>query len=226
MKALIFDVDGTLAETEDLHRLAFNRTFQEAGLDWHWSVATYTQLLKTTGGKERMRAWGDFTGEDISDDKIGELHRTKTDHYGALLAGGAFALRPGVSDLISHAKKQGIRLAVATTTNRPNVDALCQSCFGKPAEDIFEVIAAGDEVREKKPAPDVYLLALDRLRLSPRDAIALEDSRNGVLSAKAAGLQVIATPSVYTAADRLDEADKIVSDLSVDAVEGLLACCG
>lgn len=221
MKALIFDVDGTLAETEELHRRAFNDSFKDAGLDWHWTAEIYAQLLKTTGGKERMRVWRDQTGSDVSDTKIADLHTVKTARYGALIAGGEISLRPGIPELIAYAKSNNLRLAIATTTSHPNVDALCRSCFKRPVEDIFEVVAAGDEVREKKPAPDVYLLALERLGLEPDDAIAVEDSQNGVLSAKAAGLKVIAAPSIYTRSDPLDAADKTAPVLSVDLLMDL-----
>lgn len=207
MKALIFDVDGTLAETEEVHRQAFNTAFDEAGLDWHWSIETYTRLLKTTGGKERMRFWREETGSTVSDASIAELHGRKTDLYERLLLGKSISLRPGIADLISFAKDEGLRLAVATTTSRVNVEALCQACFAKAASDVFEVIAAGDEVPHKKPAPDVYQLALARLDLDPDLAVAIEDSRNGILSAKGAGLRVIATPSLYTLEDDLSAAD-------------------
>lgn len=214
--ALIFDVDGTLAETEEAHRRAFNETFAEAGLDWHWSRDTYADLLRTTGGKERMRTWRETTGSGPDDTAIAELHAAKTARYGRIVASGELALRPGVADLIDAARARGQRVAVATTTNRPNVDTLCQACWGQPAEQVFDVVAAGDEVAAKKPAPDVYLLALQRLGLGPADAVALEDSRNGVLSAQAAGLPVIVTPSAYTATDDFAGAHAVIADLTPD----------
>ncbi len=221
MKALIFDVDGTLAETEELHRQAFNRTFADAGLDWHWSKTVYGALLKTTGGKERMKVWRDRTGAALSDDRIARLHLAKTGHCGALLCETTVSLRPGIAELIAQAQAGGLRLAIATTTSGPNVEALCRSCFGVPADEIFEVIAAGDEVSAKKPAPDVYLLALERLKLDPAEAVALEDSRNGVLAAQAAGLKVVAAPSLYTSGDRFDEADSVVDMFTLDALEAI-----
>ncbi|MDF1717690.1 MAG: HAD family hydrolase [Antarcticimicrobium sp.] len=214
--ALIFDVDGTLAETEEAHRRAFNETFSEAGLDWHWSRETYADLLRTTGGKERMRVWRAAMGDGPTDDEIPALHRSKTARYGDILASGGLALRPGVAELVATACARGQRLAVATTTNTPNVEALCQACWTQPADRVFDVIAAGDEVAAKKPAPDVYLLALERLGLRPADAVALEDSRNGVLSARAAGLPVIVTPSAYTAGDDFTGAQAVIPDLTPD----------
>jgi HAD superfamily hydrolase (TIGR01509 family) len=215
LRALIFDVDGTLSETEEAHRHAFNETFAEVGMDWHWSVEDYTWLLKTTGGKERMRAFRDHIGESSpTDDEIAALHKAKTARYGALVASRALALRPGVAELIEAARAAGIKVAVATTTNRPNVDALCRACWGKEADEVFDVIAAGDEVTAKKPAPDVFDLAVERLGVGPSEAVAFEDSRNGVLSAQAAGLRVIVTPSRYTAAEDFSLADWVVEDLS------------
>jgi HAD superfamily hydrolase (TIGR01509 family) len=220
LKAFIFDVDGTLAETEECHRQAFNQAFQHFGLDWHWSIDTYRELLKTAGGKERLRAWRDRIGAPVSDVLIAELHKTKTAHYGRLLSEGGVRLRPGVRDLVDHARQQGLKLAIATTTNRPNVDVLCKACFDAPADVLFDAIAAGDAVRNKKPAPDVYLLALEQLGLTAAEALAFEDSRIGVASAKAAGLRVIAAPSIYTSADCLAEADVVRTNLSVDLVAG------
>lgn len=201
IRALIFDVDGTLAETEELHRRAFNETFAARGLDWHWSVEKYTELLKVTGGKERMRAYCDEIGCDLSDEDIASIHSEKTALYGQLMSQGEIGLRPGIAGLVADGRARGLALAVATTTSRANVDALCKACWGKPAGDVFDVIAAGDEVKAKKPAPDVYDLALKRLGLEPGEAIAFEDSRNGMLSARNAGIMVTVSPTAYTAAD-------------------------
>lgn len=214
LKALIFDVDGTLAETEEAHRDAFNRTFDEAGLDWHWTVEDYTRLLKTTGGKERMRAHRDAIGAmGPTDTEIATLHKAKTRTYADIVAGGGLGLRPGVADLVARARAAGLKVAVATTTNRPNVDALCAATWGQPASDVFDVIAAGDEVKAKKPAPDVFLLALERLGLPAGDCIAFEDSRNGVRSALGADLRVLVTPSAYTAHEDFSDADWVCASL-------------
>lgn len=201
LQALIFDVDGTLAETEEAHRAAFNAAFAAWGLDWCWSRDDYRRLLKTTGGKERMRAYQADLPEGarrLSEDEIARLHEDKTARYAEILACGDLTLRPGIADLVACAREAEVKVAVATTTNRPNVEALTRACWGRPAERIFDVIAAGDEVAAKKPAPDVYQLALARLGLPPRACIALEDSHNGLMSAMQAGLAVIVTPSVYT----------------------------
>ena len=224
LDALIFDVDGTLAETEELHRRAFNETFGEFGLDWQWSTADYRILLRTTGGKERIRAHAEAAGAVLDDDFIRDLHARKTERYGELIASGAIHLRPGIEELMAEAAVSGIRLAIATTTSRPNVDALIRAACGREAQGIFEVIAAGDEVAAKKPAPDVYKLALRRLGLDPSRCIAFEDSANGLKSALAAGIQTIVSPSHYTDGEDFTGARRIVTDysaLSIDEILGL-----
>ncbi|MCD1618194.1 HAD-IA family hydrolase [Salipiger marinus] len=198
LAALIFDVDGTLAETEEAHRHAFNLSFAEAGLGWHWDRDTYRRLLRTTGGKERMRRYAQETGQPAPD--VTALHARKTETYARQLAQG-LALRPGVADLVTAARAAGLRLAVATTTSAPNVQALARACWGRDADQVFDVIAAGDEVPRKKPAADIYTLALARLGLPAGAALAFEDSRNGVLSARGAGLRVVVTPALYTEAE-------------------------
>lgn len=226
LKALIFDVDGTLAETEEAHRAAFNKTFRAWGLDWNWSREDYAWLLKTTGGKERMKRFQQDLPQDarrLMDDEIAALHKEKTLAYADILARGELDLRPGVAELIAAAKAAGVRVAVATTTNTPNVEALAQCCWARPASEVFEVIAAGDMVTAKKPAPDVFLLALERLGLSAADCLAFEDSRNGVLSAQGAGLRVLVTPSAYTQADDFGSAEWVISDLRAENLPGMLA---
>jgi HAD superfamily hydrolase (TIGR01509 family) len=211
-EALIFDVDGTLAETEEVHRRAFNESFADWGLGWHWDRADYGRFLKTTGGKERIAAFMAEIGASGVD--IPVLHAAKTARYTALVAKGEMPLRPGVADLIARARAKGQRLAVATTTSRPNVEALCLACFKRPAEAVFDVLACGDEVAAKKPAPDIYQLALSRLGLAPEACLAFEDSRNGILSARQAGLAVIVTPSAYTAGEDFTGAAAVLPDLT------------
>jgi HAD superfamily hydrolase (TIGR01509 family) len=206
LEALIFDVDGTLAETEEVHRRAFNDAFAEADLDWHWDVPTYAGLLKVTGGKERIAAWQRQLGQAPDPELIARLHAAKTSVYVAAVASGGLCLRPGIDRMMRAARKAGLRLAIATTTSRPNVDAMSLSLFGHPSDEVFDVIAAGDEVARKKPAPDVYNLALARLGLSPASCLAVEDSANGVAAAIGAGLRVLACPGMYGADDDLGSA--------------------
>ena len=196
LHALIFDVDGTLAETEELHRLSFNQSFQAAGLPWVWDVPLYGELLQVTGGKERIRFYQSRYGSSItlSEAEVAALHDEKTTRYTQAVSGNRLALRPGIKRLLQQALSRGIRLAVATTTSRPNILALLTASLGSQP---FEVIAAGDEVSAKKPAPDIYLLALARLGLAPGQCLAIEDTPNGLQSAAAAGLACVITLSSY-----------------------------
>ncbi|MGE5154410.1 MAG: HAD family hydrolase [Bdellovibrio bacteriovorus] len=205
LQALIFDVDGTLADTErDGHRVAFNAAFAEAGLAWVWDVERYGRLLAVTGGKERIRRFMDEEGVILDpaldpDAFIAGLHQAKTRHYVALLETGAIPLRCGVLRLLREAKAAGVRLAIATTTTPENVSALLRYSGEPGMEAWFDVIAAGDVVPKKKPAPDIFFLALERLGLEAADCVALEDSDNGVRSALGAGLEaLVVTESTYT----------------------------
>jgi HAD superfamily hydrolase (TIGR01509 family) len=223
LKAIIFDVDGTLSETEEAHRQAFNTTFKEFGLPWVWSQALYADLLKTTGGKERMTKYlVDHLNQPADQEKIAEIHKRKTAVYGELIANGAAALRLGIAALIEDAARNGVRVAVATTTNRPNVDRLAEACFGKAASDVFEVIAAGDEVKNKKPASDVFDLAVRGLGLDPSECVGLEDSRNGLLSCIGADVPCVVSPGVYTLGSDFSEAAAVIDCFSeIDTVEKL-----
>lgn len=204
LKALLFDVDGTLADTErDGHRIAFNRAFADAGLDWNWDVGLYGDLLKVSGGKERIRYFIDKWRPALNRPAdlsafIGDLHSEKTRHYLDLLSRGLIPLRPGVARLLSEARSAGIRLGIVTTTTPANVTALLSSTLGRESVDWFECIAAGDIVSAKKPAPDIYLYALDQMNLKAAECLALEDSDNGLLSAAGAGIKTVITVNGYT----------------------------
>jgi len=219
--ALIFDVDGTLAETEELHRQAFNHAFIRHGLDWHWDRAIYRELLRVTGGKERIRAYQYRLRIDLplSDADVAALHRVKTARYAELIETGCCSLRPGVTDLLMAAKARGQRLAIATTTSHGNIDALLARALGSRWAADFDAIVAGDDVRHKKPAPDVYLEVLARLKLDAPDCIAIEDSANGLIAASGANIPVLITRSLFFRDDDFSEARVVLNDLSELALQ-------
>lgn len=218
LEALIFDVDGTLAETEETHRAAFNAAFRDAGLDWHWDRELYGRLLKTTGGKERILSYLATNlrvapSPDL-DLLVTALHRRKTTLYSEMITKGDLDLRPGVRAVIEETRRQGIRVAIATTTSRANVESLVRATLGSDGLRTFEVIAAGDGTANKKPAPDVYLEVLAALGLEPSVCLAVEDSENGLRAAQAAAIPTLITRSSYSRGEDFSGAAAVVSDLT------------
>ncbi len=218
LEALIFDVDGTIADTErDGHRVAFNRAFDHAGLDWRWGVELYGDLLSVTGGKERLTYYLERYRPDIRPPEgvaefVARLHALKTKHYLEILAERSIPLRPGVERLLTEARGAGLRLAIATTTTPANVTALLESVLPGRVS-WFDVIGAGDIVPAKKPAPDIYRFVLDELRLRPDQCLAFEDSELGLRSSLAADLKTVVTVNDYTSGQDFTGAAVVLSDL-------------
>jgi beta-phosphoglucomutase-like phosphatase (HAD superfamily) len=219
LKALLFDVDGTIADTErDGHRLAFNRAFKEAGLDWNWTVPLYGKLLSITGGKERIKHFldcylPDFSyGGDLTQFVAG-LHAAKTRHYTQMLAQGAIPLRPGIERLFREAREEGLLLGIATTTTFENVEALIQHNLGVDAMSWFDVVGAGDVVPNKKPAPDIYFYDMAQLGLTARQCLAFEDSENGIRATREAGLTTVITTNDYTHDHNFEGAALVLNQL-------------
>jgi beta-phosphoglucomutase-like phosphatase (HAD superfamily) len=218
LAALIFDVDGTLADTEEVHRRAFNEAFQQLGLDWNWSRPKYAHLLLTAGGKERLAAY--IASLDLPAaacrelaGRIDEIHRAKTGNYTRMVLAGEVVLRDGVARLIEDAARRRVRLGIATTTTFANVEALLRAGLGPNALDRFAVIGAADNAVRKKPAADIYEYVLRQLGASAQECVAMEDSANGLRAAKAAGLYTIVTPSYWTRTEDFSAADLVLPSL-------------
>lgn len=213
LRALIFDVDGTLAETEEAHRAAFNQAFSDLGRDWHWTVDTYRALLDVTGGQQRIRQFLKTIDGTEKCGEIAAIHARKNALYAAMVAGGAVALRPGVARLIDEARAAGLRLAVATTTSRANFDQLLAHVLAPAAASFFDVVVAGEDVAVKKPHPEVYRRVLAALQLPAADCVAFEDSHNGLMAATACAIPTVVTPSFYTAHQDFPGAALVSADL-------------
>ncbi len=219
LRALIFDVDGTLAETErDGHRVAFNRAFAAQGLDWHWDVPTYGRWLRISGGRERIRAYID-TRDDAPvetserDALAAALHRRKNRAYADVVEQGGISARRGVLRLPEASVNEGVRLAIATTTGRGNLDALFPRLFGKGWETRFDAIACAEDAPNKKPDPQVYHVALHRLGIDASEALAVEDSPAGLAAARHAHLACLVTRSAYFRRAAFPGAAAVVDDL-------------
>lgn len=217
-KALIFDCDGVLAETErDGHRVAFNRMFADKGFGIVWDGSLYKELLKVGGGKERMRHFFDRTswpaGTSDKDTLIKELHKLKTAYYTEIIESGQLPLRPGVARLVDEAIAAEIRLAVCSTSDEKAVHAVVEKLLGPARKARFDVILAGDVVSRKKPDPEIYNLVLQRLGLRAIECAVVEDNRNGLLAAKGAGMRCIVTTNGYTQDEDFSEADLVVPEL-------------
>lgn len=228
LKALIFDVDGTLADTENAHRAAFNAAFAEVGRDWVWDEALYTRLLEVSGGKERILHYWRSIQPDLKDiggagvrDTVARIHEIKTAAYERAVQEGAVQLRPGVLRLIESAWAAGLRLAIATTTSPVNIAALLRAAIGPDWPHFFQVVEDASTAPEKKPNPQVYLQLLRRLGLTGSECLAFEDSANGLRAATSAGLATLITPNAYTAHQDFRGALRVLPDLQGTTVAHL-----
>lgn len=230
LQALIFDVDGTLADTEAAHRAAFNQAFDQEGLDWHWDEALYTQLLDVSGGKERLTHYWTQRHPEVRDvdgagvrDTIARLHELKTAAYEAMVNDGAVSLRPGVLHLIDAAGQAGLHLAIATTTSPVNIAALLRGAIGSDWRQFFGIVEDASTAAIKKPHPQVYLQTLQRLQMPAAQCLAFEDSANGLRAATGAGLATVITPTQFTAGHDFSAALKVLPNLQGVTVADLQA---
>lgn len=217
LKAIFFDMDGTIVDTEkDGHRVAFNKAFQQTGLNAEWSIPEYSQLLQVAGGKERMKFYFRGKGKKylsrdvMTEEFIQQLHQLKTKIFISMIESGELPLRPGIKRIMKEANEEGIKIGICTTSNEKAAQAIADTLL----KDIdMSFILAGDIVRNKKPAPEIYNLALQEAGVTNTEAIVIEDSGNGVIAAKRARLKVIATINEYTKDEELSQADLVLTCL-------------
>lgn len=212
IQAILFGGIGTLAETSELQRAAFNQAFEEHGLDWHWDRQTYRELLSTPGGQKRIRLYasGNSSGKEISDEDGAALHARKTELFQKLLTPASLEPRAGVRNLMNKARNSDVRIAIASTTTEANILALLKACALDPAE--FDVIVHRMMVKRTKPDPEVYIHCLELLGIDAATAVAVEDSDSGMDSALAAGVICVALPGANTSSQDFSRAALIVDE--------------
>jgi len=218
LEALIFDLDGTLADTEELHRRAFNQAFLEFGLGWNWDLDLYAELLRVSGGADRIARYIDRLEHSAAEKTrlrrlVPSLHRAKTRIYGEFVAGAQLTPRPGVRRLIGEARAAGLRIGIAATSVSASVLPLLVAALGAELAAGISAVVSADQVARRKPAPDLYELLLATLRVGAGETVAFEDSANGLAAAKAAGLRTVVTPSRWTIGQEFDGADLLIPTL-------------
>jgi len=214
IEGIIFDVDGTIADTEDIHRQAFNKAFSKFDLNWHWSKEKYHELLFISGGKERItRCLAEDNATKKNTGFIEKLHKCKSECYRSILLSSDISLRPGVKRLITEAKEKNIKIGIATNSSTENLQVLIKKTFKVEPEKLFNTIVTNNIVIDKKPSPEVYYRALKNLELSANKCIAVEDTANGNASAIRAGLRTVITTHAYTADNDFDGASLVLNNL-------------
>lgn len=218
LEALIFDVDGTLVDTEELHRQAYNQTFLEFGFGWDWNTERYAELLAVSGGQARLAHFIDLIKLTPAEKTrlrrlIPAIHKEKTRLFGHLIASNSARLRPGVGRIIDEARRANLQVGLVASSASANVDMLISSALGPVLHKAISAVVSGELVARKKPAPDIYELALTMLRVPASGTIAFEDSTNGLAAAKAAGLYTVVTPSGWTAGQQFQGADLALPSL-------------
>ncbi|MEM7704755.1 MAG: HAD-IA family hydrolase [Pseudomonadota bacterium] len=219
-KALFLGAIGVLAETSDIQRRAYNQALAEAGLTWHWDRETYRELLSHPGGIDRLRRLNDSHDAALSEKTIHIIHARKTELACEQIISQGIPLRPGVADTISKALNAGIKVALVTTTQRANVEAVAAAAGPALRFDQFSAVLTREDCEWPKPSPEVYRIALNRLDIPPEAAIAVEDRAASVAAAKAAGLYTVATPGAFTAGQDFTEADQVLVNLNSLALSG------
>ena len=222
LKAIFFDMDGTIIDTEkDGHRVAFNEAFSRMGIKAEWDVLSYHKLLQIAGGKERMKFYFQGEGKNFLpaeksvDDFVQQLHLLKTEIFVSLIESGKLPLRPGIKRIMKEANESGILVGICTTSNEKAVKTIVNSLLN----DIkIDLILAGDIVTKKKPDPEIYLLALEKTGFSPKEVLVVEDSENGLIAGKDAGINVLVTVNEYTKNENLSRADAVVTSFGDEAI--------
>ena len=212
--ALLFGSIGSVVESSDIQRRAYNQAMQEAGLPWVWERETYEELLTQAGGKERLAMLASATGVKLSDEQIEKIHARKTEIACDELVKNRVSLRPGVAELIKLGKERGMKLGFVTTTYQPNVDAIFEAAGDSMKLADFDAVVARPDVEHGKPAPDAYLVALNILGVKASEALAIEDTATSVMAAKRAGVNVVATPGEFAGDQDFWQADLVVDKLA------------
>ena len=214
VQALMFGSIGVVAETSDIQRRAYNDALMEANVAWQWTPDTYRELLKQSGGKERLAQLAAATDAPLDSAAIDRIHARKTEIACAEIVSRPVGVRPGVAELVAEAKRRGLKLAFVTTTYQPNIDAIFAAAPDAFPRAAFDYVGSRDAVEHGKPAPDAYRAALAALGVAPEAALAIEDTAVSVMSAKRAGIVTIATPGDLSGGQDLWQADLVVDALA------------